>query len=326
MSLVDIYRSLIDHPSGHVYTATSIEGVNGVYIAANLIGQPSLLVKAETMSSDTPLRAAKVSFRPAQEFSISLDGETYQGFFYMLACESSDRVEIDSFLVLIQAFLAQQEGQQVTGENLRTFFQSMVKLFAVAPARDLDAERQGLWGELFFMRQFRGFKFWSPFWHSETHRTFDFSARDKRLEVKTTVGAQRVHQFSHRQIYALSDEEISIVSLLLREEDAGLSLRQLINEGREQFRRTSHYLKLEQAVRHAGMEDETMVGPAYDEAHAKSSLAWFRATDAPHFRLPEPPGVSETRYKVDLSTAPTMLGEDVRSWIETWVLSPVKSA
>ena len=53
---------------------------------------------------------------------------------------------------------------------------------------------------------------------------------------------------------------------------------------------TPDYLKLEKAVRRAGMESSTEPSPVIGAAEAEESLAWFRSRDVPHFRVPEPPG------------------------------------
>jgi hypothetical protein len=254
--------------------------------------------------------------------SVAVDSTTTsRGFFHMLSCESSEKIEIDSFLMLLEAFLANRPQQGVGEDSLVSFFRSMLRLFSVERARDVDAERQGLWGELFMMRCTRGFRFWAPFWHNEVTRSFDFSAPSKRVEVKTAVGGQRLHHFSHRQIYALEGEEILIASLLVRPEDAGVSLRDLIDECRAALRDSLHFLKVERAVRHAGMEDASDAGPVFDASEAERQLAWFRSADAPHFRMPEPPGVSETRYKVDLSAASCLSPQDVEAWLSTWLPS-----
>lgn len=321
MSVNEIYRRLKNNPSGHVYTVASIPGRDNVYLGSDTAGHPCLFVTASERMSDPPLRTAQVSLQLSQEYNIALDeGQARRQSLHAMFCESLDKTDLESFLTLIEAFLARYQGKQIEGEHLSLFFRSMVKLFSVTQARDLQAERQGLWGELFMMRQTRGFRFWAPFWHSEVTRLFDFSNGQKMVEVKTVVGQLRIHHFSHRQIYAVGGEEIVISSLLLREEDAGLSLRVLIDECRESLLGTSAFLKLERAVRQAGMEDSDVVGPKFDAAQAETLMYWFRSTDAPHFRMAEPPGVSETRYKVDLSTAPVLPHNEFEQWIDTWRL------
>ncbi len=194
----------------------------------------------------------------------------------------------------------------------------MIRLFSGGVATDIQAERQGLWGELFLMSQVLGFGFWAPFWHSETIRKFDFTSGRKHVEVKTALGNERVHHFAHRQVYEFEGEQTMIASLLLRKDDGGLSLRELIEQARAALLGGAHYFKLEQAVRQAGMEAEES-GPAYDLSEAEESLAWYRAKDAPHFKMPEPAGVSQTHYRVDLSLAPQVSKSELDPWLRTWI-------
>jgi len=325
MSLSELLSKLKDNPSGHTFTVSPVPDSPDVFLGVDQAGRPWLFVKAKESAHDVPLRTAQITFFPAQEYSIFLaESGTHTQILHALRCDASNPADVSNFLVLVEAFLAHSKGKHIDDEDLVGFFRSMVRLFAVVPARDLNAERQGLWGELFFMRQVRGYAFWAPFWHSEITRMFDFSSSHNRVEVKTTIGDQRVHHFSHRQVYALEGEEIIIASVLLREDDAGLTLQELVNECRAALRGTQYYLKLEKSVRRAGMDDPSIAGPAYDADQTRNSLALFRSTEAPHFRMPEPPGVSETHYKVDLSTAPHLSFEEIESWLSIW-LSAVAS-
>lgn len=327
MSLLDLLLKLKDNPSGHTFTAAPVPDSADTYLGVDQAGRPWLFIKVRERSQDAPLRTAQITLLPTQEYSITLAGSgTRTEILHALRCEASNPIDVGNFLVLVEAFLASNKGRHIDGEALSAFFRSMVRLFAVEPARDLNAERQGLWGELFFMRQVGGFTFWAPFWHSETTRLFDFSSLRNRVEVKTTIGTQRVHHFSHRQIYALEGEEIVIVSLLLREDDAGLTLQELIVKCRIALLGTQHFLKLEKAVRRAGMDDPSIAGPAYDASQAKGSLALFRSSEAPHFRMPEPPGVSETHYKADLSAAPQLSHEEIDAWLNAWSVPTVVAA
>lgn len=330
MTVAERYQYLKENPSGHMFTVTLVPGWEDVYIGVDTAGHPCLFVRANDVCHEPSLRTAHVSLRFSQQYHLAeREGPVNRGLFNSLHCESILSPDVDTFLVLIEAFLARHEGQPVVGDSLTTFFRSMLRLFTVNPAKDLEHERLGLWGELFIMSRVRGFQFWASFWHSETTRRFDFSTPNHRVEVKTTLGTERIHHFSHRQIYAQEGEEILIASLLVRKEDSGLSLRNLIDECREVLLGSPHSLKLERAVRSAGMEDPSEIGPVFDPAEAERSLAWFRSTDAPHFRMPEPPGVSETRYKVDLSMAPRIELEEVDVWLDSWVaespLEPVGS-
>jgi hypothetical protein len=327
MSLLDLLSNLKDNPSGHIFTVAPVPESANTYLGVDQAGRPWLFIRAQERSHDAPLRTAQITLFPAQEYSISFAGSGVRTeTFHALRCDASNPADVGNFLILVEAFLANNKGKHIGDEALGSFFRSMVRLFSIEPARDLTAERQGLWGELFFMKQIRGYAFWAPFWHSEITRLFDFSSSHDRVEVKTTIGTQRVHHFSHRQVYALEGEEIVIASLLLREDDAGRTLQDLVDECRASLLGTPHYLKLEKAVRRAGMDDPSIAGPAYDASQALESFAMFKSTEAPHFRMSEPPGVSETHYKVDLSAAPRLSKADIDSWLNIWLTAKVVQA
>ncbi len=323
----DVFLRLRGHPSGHAYTAAPISRRAGAYLAVDRQGRPSLFLKAIERSTHPPLRTAQVSLQVDQEYDLaSVGAQPMRERFHALCCEATDAAGIDTFLVLLDAFLSRSEPNGLNAEVLSSFFRSLVRLFAVAPARDLRGERQGLWGELFVMSRVRGYAFWVPFWHTDPTRRFDFSSEGRRVEVKSSVADPRIHHFSHRQVYALPEEEIMIASLILREEDAGLSLRRLIDDCRATLRQSPHYLKLERSVRRAAMEDESETGPTFDSTEAERQLAWIRSTDAPHFRVPEPPGVFDTRYRVDLSLAPPVGRQDIEAWLDSWSAAPAAQA
>ena len=320
MKITQIYKSLGDNRSEHQYTASAIDGFVDVYLAVNSLNYPSLIVKTKRTFGLPMLKAAKVTFKPSQDLNITMAGQsTIEGTYHILECESTSRIDVENFLTLIEAFLSASKSPNIKGEEIVAFFRSMTRLFALKPATDLELRRQGLWGELFMMENIQGFGFWAPFWHGAVTGLFDFSSGGKHVEVKSTLGQQRIHHFSHRQIWAPQGEEIMIASLMLSEDGTGLSLRELINRCRSAFRGLPDYLKLEFAVRYAGMEDEFTIGPQYNAEDAKRNLAIYRAVDAPHFQMPEPSGVSETSYKVDLTTATPIANEELNLWLDTFL-------
>ena len=319
MKLAALFSQLRDMPSGHAFTVAQVPGSQGVLLGTDMAGSPVLFVEAGAGSLEPPLRTNKVSLHIGQSYSFAhMNDSQSVGLLHALHCDSSDSADVETFLLLAEAFLTRQEACGVDRHALVSFFRSMVRLFAVTPAKDLRAARRGLWGELFMMSRVRGFRFWAPFWHSEAERRFDFSCGRSRVEVKITTRSERMHHFSHRQIFPFEGEEIVVASMVAAEDDSGLSLRQLIEDCKGALLGTSDYLKLAKAVRQAGMESSEESGPVIDAAEAEENLAWFRSMDIPHFRVPEPPGVTETRYKVDLSTAPQVTATEIDEWFRPW--------
>ena len=326
MSLSTLLAELRDRPSGHAFTVAPVPGSQGFLLGVDTAGHPVLFVQAEAGAVEPPLRTNKVSLHIGQSYSLAgMDDSPRVELLHALRCETSDLADMETFLLLAEAFLTRQEAG-VDRHALTSFFRSLVRLFAVTPAKDLQAERRGLWGELFMMSHVQGFRFWAPFWHNEVTRRFDFSCGRNRVEVKITTRPERMHHFSHRQIYAIEGDEIVISSIVAAEDDSGLSLRELIGDCRSALIGTVDYLKLEKAVRQAGMESSTESGPVINAAEAEEGLAWFRSIDIPHFRVPEPAGVTETRYKVDLSTAPRVAAVELNEWLRLWSLELLPNA
>jgi len=285
-----------------------------------IIGGPerciALLVPTDRVASPG-LKSNMVSLKLCVKCTITIEGTTIKSkYFDILQCESSDLVHIDTFVLLCQAFVSTLFEQSNTRDAIWQLFNSLLALFTLQPASDLSKERQGLWGELFVMRALGATKHLVQYWHKEVSRKFDFSYGSKRIEVKTTTGSNRIHAFSHQQLHSNSGNDIVIASMMLRPEEAGLSLRELIDDARSKLADDYENLKkLERAVKYAGMDALEEIGPAYDEGEALANLSWFRAVDVPKFPLPEPAGVSGTRYNVDLSTAPRMSVSELERFI-----------
>lgn len=320
VALSELLSRLRESPTAHPFTAAQLRPKEGVYLAIDDAGHPCLFLQAGAKLAEASVRTSGLLLQPNQEYLLTFeDGTAQSGRYHLMACLSSQGSDEEGFLVLIEAFFLRRDSVP-QDQALVSLFHSMVRLFAVSQVRDLRSERQGLWGELFTMSRVRGFAFWAPYWHSEPTRLFDFFGASGRVEVKTALGTERVHHFSHRQIYATEGEEILVASLLLREEGSGVTLKELIMQCRIELRDTPHYLKIERAARRAGMAGTTETGPSYDPASAERDLAWYRAAGIPHFRLPEPVGVSETHYRADLTNAPRLSPDELEAWLSGWTL------
>lgn len=313
------FRELAAREIEHAFSAIVLDARAGVYLGVDANRRPALFIREAAGISQPTLRTQYLSLTMGRDYRVTqADGSDVKSRFNVLSCESSAPADSESFLAVCDAFLAGAKNAQFSGDQLRSLFISLVRLFAVRPESDVTSQRQGLWGELFVMSRLRGFPFWAPFWHEETTSRFDFTGPGRWVEVKTALGKDRIHRFAHAQLYTAHDEEIAVASLLLLEDKSGLSLRNLVTECRAELRGSPYYMKLERAVRSAQMEDPSAAGPAFSATHAESELAWFRAEDVPHFRLPEPQGVSETHYRANLHGAPRISSEDLGAWLNKW--------
>jgi len=318
MTIHDLFEQVKKSRLEHRYRVVPLPDIHDAYIGSDGQGRPCIFFRCSDGTRQPSLQTERLSLVVSREFALFMPGgirrtDRYNAIF----CMSDSPDDIEAFLTVIDSFLEHNAHEHISTKDISAFFSALLRLFSIGPDKNTGASRQGLWGELYFMRQNRGYEFWAPYWHTETSRLFDFSSILKRLEVKTTSGPNRIHHVSHRQVYSPVREEIYIASMILTEDDTGLSLRSLIAECREALRETPHFMKLEKSVRHAGMHSHDE-GPKYNGGEAASSIRFFDVVSVPRFRVNEPEGVSGTHYQIDLTSIPAVDGARLTAWIDNW--------
>jgi hypothetical protein len=291
--LLDQLRALRRH---NTHVAVPMGHFQNAYISVDVRGRPGLFLCSHTGSPGPHLRSRNVSLLKRRPFRIEFgDGTSREESYDALLCETEDTQDIQCFLSLLDVLSGKYVEPHLPEDALDNLFHSLTRLFSTATDPDPRFARIGLWGELYCMSRMGGIKRWAPYWHKEVSGLFDFSLDDMRIEVKTTTGPDRVHHFSHRQVFAPSGERIVIASLVVKNDDEGLSLRSLIEHGRKALSGDVNYEKLERAIRQAGMKVASETGPSFNEKDAWMNLCWFVADEVPQFRSPEPAGVSLTQ-------------------------------
>lgn len=302
--------------STHQFTGIQLKK-KFAYIAIDKEGYIALILKTGEkinyqMSTDL------LSLRLGNYCTITTRDKDYSGKCHVLSCRSKEKKLMKIFLMLCIT-LTEQINEYKNSSELLSFFSSLFQLFKTSPSSNLIKERQGLWGELFVIKQTGNPYIFVNCWHKEVTRKFDFSYKNFRLEVKATNQDERIHYFSHDQLFREDDVEIVISSLVLQDEDSGLSLKDLIEDTRVVINgNTELLLKLEKAVMSAGMNDENELGPVYDETLAKRKLSWYSSKVVPKFDQAEPEGVTSTKYKIDLSSVTKMTDDELEVWLKNW--------
>lgn len=314
--LSEIFDQMRQVPHGeNAYRARRCS--ESIFFGLDSNSQPSLFIKENTSGRKYALETSNISIGFSQEYSMVFSEGTAERFVgHKISCKSQREQDVRTFLSIMQSYIDNASVYDLTNDGLTDFFYSLVRLFKIQPDSDTTTARQGLWGELFMMKTFRGYDFWTKHWHSDPLNIFDFSKADKRIEVKTTTNQERIHQFSHSQLF--SGDEVRVVSIMLQREDSGTALRALIEEAREIFRKSPHYFKLEKAIRKAGMDDLNESGPIFSASHALGNLAGYAICDIPRFPIAEPEGVSGTHYRSDLTGATRLGNSEIDAWITGW--------
>lgn len=318
MSLLSIFENIKSNRTSSSYSVSPVERMDGLFFGLDTKGHPCLFIATTQTHSIPSIRTSQIKVDFYKKYKLILSGtEGREGIYHSIICLSKDLIDIHTFVAVLDSVLNELNGI-ISVETLKSVFHSLSNLFSISPEEDAENVQRGLWTELFFMQQTKGFSFWASTWHSEPHRLFDFSTDGMRNEIKCTTKAERIHEFNHNQLVTMSDDRIVVISFLLREDDSGISLRELIELAKTDLKGTSDYIKLEKAIRNAHMNERDYDGPKFNPDYAIQSIAWFKSTDIPRFPIQEPVGVSGTHYRSDLTQATQMSQQEISEWISQW--------
>jgi len=176
------------------------------------------------------------------------------------------------------------------------------------PARTVN----GLFGELFLIRQSRNPIHALRSWRAEHVSRFDFSSGDVRIDVKTATGRSRVHHFAFDQSNPPAGTIALAASLFAERSPGGLALHDMVRDVEQSCAAAPDLL-----VRLHDILAETLgttlpeaLALRFDQRLAETTLEFYDLRQIPAIRIAPPAGVTDIRFRSDLSgIAPAALGE-----------------
>jgi hypothetical protein len=301
----ELKKYLRGHNPNHQYTGTRI--INNHYIIAmDQEERPNFIVLTEELINDSH-STDYLDLNMGKECSLLVDNERIFSRCHILSCNTNDEDLCNIFLKMIYTFCLQNE--ELNHRNIQDIFSNLIRLFQVSPSNELTKERQGLWSELFVIRHFI-YKYdinLIPYWRSETTSKYDFSSDSIKFEVKSSTKPVRVHTFSHKQLFRPDNIQIVVASLLLLIDDSGLALRKIVDDLFPIFNKDIKYLTtLQKSLMRAGIFNISNYNETcFDESFAVTNLRFYSKDNIPRYAMPEPEGISNTRYDVDLTNVIT---------------------
>lgn len=232
---------------------------------------------------------------------------------HILACKENEVDKIAAFIRLTKAFSF--SDVIIDQYYFLKLFSSLSSLFNKQKLAS-EMELQGLFAELYSIIYCseKGIEIGS-FWQSKDRMKFDFFVNDKkRIEVKSTLKSSRTHRFKHEQL--LSElYDIVVISILLQKSDAGISLKDVIDEIR--IRHQNNYsilIHIDSIIANIGSEllDHTR----YDTAYIERNLKLYKAHNIPHFNEKTPDGVYNAEYDSALDTISPITIDVFKNWME----------
>ncbi|MDE7328288.1 MAG: PD-(D/E)XK motif protein [Clostridia bacterium] len=238
--------------------------------------------------------------------------ETEEGIdinrFDIITCLATTAEHKMTFVELTNLFISQKES------NITDYFICIKELFENKQTISTN-EFQGIYAELFFIHYMKGIGVdICNLWQSIDRMKFDFSINDtKKVEVKSSIGESRIHKFRHEQLVT-DIYDVWIVSMLLRKDDSGLSLYDLVHIVKDECRQNLQVLThLENLLLNCASDDLKNI--KYNESYTRKNMAFFKAIDVPRFKSNQPQGVSNTNYDSDLNNIRSREIEELKAWL-----------
>ena len=314
-SIEKIVRRLEELESQRVnseYLLFAMDDVDDIYYGIDPNGNYVFVMVAANSSGRTSVQeTSELVLVASANCDLRISGEIKNECVHILVCKSRKLLDVFAFVRLTKAFISTADNND---GSISELFSSLVTLFSNR-AEISDASLQGLYAEMYFIwhSHLNGLEL-LPKWRTKGRMKYDFSINETfKIEVKSSIGEMRIHHFSHEQIYA-NGLEIRIASFLLRQDDSGLSLDDLVERCRKLA--GSNYgqlLLIETATR--GIEAETMSGLRYDEVYTIANIRAYYANSLPHYECEQPQGVSHTEYDADLTMAPYQMIDELMGWV-----------
>jgi hypothetical protein len=160
---------------------------------------------------------------------------------------------------------------------------------------------QGLWGELFVIANCSDPAAAIDAWHGLPEDVFDFSTNECAVEVKSSVGTARKHEFSLEQL-TRPQSQAFIASVLTQRAGGGTSIEDLATRIREKIAFYPHLLLRLDKLIWTTLGDAALMAleQRFSEPSAVDTLRFFAAEAIPR---PQsiPPEVTGLRFTADLS-------------------------
>ena len=228
--------------------------------------------------------------------TIHINNTSEDSVVHILRCLSLNQKEREIFIELAISIIL--ENGQSSNSIIETF--NILCNFFANKIELSDKELIGLFGELYTIKRFNDSLKIGKYWQSKDNQKFDFSITDNlKLEIKATTKNNRVHHFLHEQLTS-NTHKIFILSYMLRHDDNGLSLFELISFGKEIFKNDlKKYFRLENVLKNT--TKDRLDNIKYDVDFINQNYHFYEAENIPRFKEQNPAGVSEANYTSDLS-------------------------
>jgi hypothetical protein len=307
--LLSDFAQLEPASSPNNFNAVQLPGGRQDYLGKDQQGAPIFLVADEGELVYRPVvQHRHLSAAFCMLCRINVEGTEVVGKFALIRFEGDAPELHELFIRCVRAAVADLPASAQT-PDIEARVNRLLALFR-ALARPAGREISGLWAELFCIAASGNVPVALDRWHTDNTESFDFSWGQGRLEVKSTVGPFRIHEFSLDQLQPPSSGSGYVASLVLKAANGGEGVLDLAKQVEEQLNGdTSLQAKLwALLVQSLGSDFSAALDRRFDVDIAAKQLILFRMEDIPSLPLITDARISSVRFKSDLSSVQRSFG------------------
>jgi len=317
MKIVEVYEEKFNNFVSGQSDFCLAEVYAGILVGVDKYNNTVVVLKSY-QPSKTPVmqKSRMISIECNARVTYTLEGAQINDIVHIIRCFTNEPKERIIFLELSGLFVdaaSSQNQEEFILElfsTLSTFFSNRIEMS--------DRELRGLYAELYTIRSFEDDLHLSQYWQSKDKMKFDFSLTSNvKLEIKSTLKNERRHHFKHEQLICTS-HNIYILSYLLRPDDEGLSMYDLIVECKELLsKEPEKALRLINVIK--DVSEQRLRDIKFDEDYIRSKRKFYKASDIPRFDEQTPEGVANAEYDCLLDNINSIMEDDVLKFFKNIV-------
>ena len=299
-----IVAHAVDDAARPLYTVLPVPGYKSYFVGKDHNSHACLFITTVDVSqrSPSPIRLESLDVQFDLSCYLKKRHEMEQeGRFTVIRCRSLNREIIRYFLSVCDTIL-RMVGDGPARREVASAVHRLAAIFHKTqkpPARTIN----GLFGELYLISCSANPVKALTAWRVDETARFDFVYNEVRLDVKTASGRVRAHLFSYEQCNPPPGTIAVAASMFVERVARGLTLRSLIGDITSLVApQIDLVLKLHDVLASTlGTSLNEAMSVAFDEKLTHSSLCFFSLIDLPAIRGPLPMGISDVRFRSDLS-------------------------
>ncbi len=313
IDLFEIYKNIDERSEGYSdgprYSVKPIQTYPNYFIGKGKNSVACLLIPTNAEDNDfsPPIRLENLDI----QFNLlcklnSFDNSCSENYFSVLSFTDSNLETTKYFLSICHSILELLDNPP-TVKQLSLIVDRLIKIFKNI-TRKPSGTATGLFGELFLISRSRNPSELIKAWRITKTETFDFSDGNIRIEVKTTSGNKRTHNFSFDQCNPPSRTVAILASLFAEQIPKGKSLSHIISK--IEHRISNHpdlILKLYENVSDtlgSGLNED--LNKNFDIHTSEETLKFFDLKKIPAIRDLSSPNVSNVRFCSNLEDQPSL--------------------